>query len=174
MGQSWTQTKLWPPSEHSGEGETSAKAVLEHLGMVLGSDAFAGAWRQRHLLRFLVEKHLCGQTGELQEYDVGVAVFEKGKDFDPRLNPIVRVETSRLRMRLRKYYERQGHANLLRIELPRGSYVPRIIGDDGRELIVSAGLDGPAPLPAAATVRGGQVRLWHHLTERFLSCIRRG
>ena len=35
-------------------------------------------------------------------------VFDRGADFDPRLDPIVRVEASRLRARLLKYYEAAG------------------------------------------------------------------
>lgn len=51
-------------------------------------------------------------------------MFDRGADFDPRLDPIVRVEASRLRARLLKYYEAAGTETDLRIELPRGAYVP--------------------------------------------------
>lgn len=71
-----------------------------------------------------MERHLAGATGSLKEYTVGLEVFGRGVDFDPRLDPIVRVEASRLRARLQKYYERPDADDSVRIDLPRGAYVP--------------------------------------------------
>lgn len=104
--------------------EPSKDDIFQHLDRILKSDLFAGAPKQRHLLRHLVEKQLQGATGELKEYSVGVEVFGRGSDFDPRLDPIVRVEVSRLRTRLQKYYERTGADDTVRIDVPRGAYIP--------------------------------------------------
>ena len=79
------------------------------------------------MLRHLVEKSLQGAGAELKEYTLGVEVFDRGSNFDPRLDPIVRVEASRLRSRLRKYYEEDGVASEIRIELPRGAYLPSFV-----------------------------------------------
>ncbi len=45
-------------------------------------------------------------------------------NFDPKTDPIVRVEAGRLRTRLKTFYEAEGLNDLISIELPKGSYVP--------------------------------------------------
>src|SRR5579863_9384177 len=101
-------------------------AVRQRLDAILHSQTFHGARRQQKLLKHLVEERLAGRESLLKEYTVGVVVFERGEAFDPRIDPIVRVEASRLRSRLEKYYESEGNDSDLRIQLPRGSYVPVI------------------------------------------------
>jgi serine/threonine-protein kinase len=77
-------------------------------------------------LRFTVEELLAGRACRLKEYVIGVEVFDRGDSFDPRVDPIVRVEARRLRSKLCDYYEREGRLETLRIEFPKGGYVPRI------------------------------------------------
>lgn len=76
-------------------------------------------------LRFAVERALDGRGGELKEYLVGVEIFDRDESFDPRVDPIVRVEARRLRAKLKSYYEKEGREDSLRIELPTGGYTPR-------------------------------------------------
>lgn len=102
----------------------SDRDVAEALERILASEQFGGAARQQRLLRHLVSKHLSRTTRELKEYTLGVEVFDRGDDFDPRLDPIVRVEASRLRSRLQKYYDGPGSGDRIRISLPRGAYLP--------------------------------------------------
>jgi Tol biopolymer transport system component len=113
-----------------GLGSPSAEQVLAHLERVLQSSAFSGAPRQQRLLRHLVTNRLQGATSELKEYALGVEVFDRGDNFDPRLDPIVRVEASRLRTRLQKYYEGSGAGEQLRISIPRGAYLPSFVTVD--------------------------------------------
>ena len=56
---------------------------------------------------------------------VGVEALGRGASFDPRTDPIVRAEASRLRSRLERYYADEGRGDELIIELPKGKYVPR-------------------------------------------------
>jgi tetratricopeptide (TPR) repeat protein len=56
---------------------------------------------------------------------LGVEVFEKGSDYDPRIDPGVRVEMTRVRAKLAEYYVSEGQNSSLRIELPKGSYAPK-------------------------------------------------
>ena len=60
----------------------------------------------------------------LKEYPVGVDVFGKDPNFDPRMDPIVRVQARRLRMRLVSYYAEEGHSDPVITELPKGGYTP--------------------------------------------------
>ncbi len=99
----------------------SARAQLEQ---VLASKAFAFADRQRRFLRFIVEQELSGRGGDIKEYLLGVEVFDRAESFDPRVDALVRVEARSLRVKLREYYETEGHADPVLIELPKGHYVP--------------------------------------------------
>ena len=53
-------------------------------------------------LRYVVERALAGEGDQLKEYVIGVAVFGRGDDYDPRLDSIVRVEARRLRTQARR------------------------------------------------------------------------
>lgn len=100
-------------------------AALDALERVLSSAAFQGAERSRALLRFVVEQTAGGGSERLKEYTVGVEALGKGQSFDPRIDPIVRAEASRLRTRLERYYATDGRGDALVISLPKGSYVPQ-------------------------------------------------
>lgn len=100
-------------------------AILEELAKVLSSALFRGSNRSSKLLRFLVEQTLNGQQSRLKEYAVGTAALGRARSFDPRTDPIVRTEASRLRSRLDNYYRTEGQDDLLVIVLPKGRYVPR-------------------------------------------------
>ena len=52
------------------------------------------------LLEFLVNAVLEGRAQYLKEYTLGAEALGRGADFDPRVDPIARVEASRLRGRL--------------------------------------------------------------------------
>jgi tetratricopeptide (TPR) repeat protein len=75
-------------------------------------------------LRYVVEETLAGRNGSLKEYSLGVVVFDRGDEFDPRLDPIVRVQARNLRVRLAQYYAGPGTDDPVVIELPKRTYVP--------------------------------------------------
>jgi|GEM_PF-1468932 len=131
-----------PPATGAESSDARSKEIRAHLERILASATFGAAKNQQRLLRFLVEALISGDAPHIKEYSLGVEVFGRGADFDPRLDPIVRVEASRLRNRLHKYYETEGRGSQLIIDLPRGGYVPAI-----RELSV----EQPATAAAAST-----------------------
>ncbi len=99
-------------------------AVRTQLEKVLASKIFAPASRLSRLLRYTVEQTLLGQADQIKEYVLGVQVFDRGDDFDPRIDPVVRVEAHRLRAKLKQYYAAAGPSDGVLIELPKGSYAP--------------------------------------------------
>jgi TolB-like protein len=103
-----------------------AAAVTEHVNEALKSPLFAKAERQARFLRFVVEAALQSPTPNVREFDIALAVYDRRRDYDPRTDPIVRVEAARLRARLREYYEHSPPA-YVRIDLPKGAYVPQFI-----------------------------------------------
>ena len=98
--------------------------VREHLAAVLHSPPFSRSERLKRFLEFIVESELTGHRRDIQEYTIGLEVFDRGKSFDPRTDSIVRGEAHRLRKRLKKYYAVHGRLQPIRIELPKRGYVP--------------------------------------------------
>jgi TolB-like protein len=105
-----------------GSAKPSPEAVRAQLDKILASHAFRGAERPGRFLRFVVEQALGGN--HLKETLVGVEVFGRKPAYDPRLDGVVRVEAVKLRSRLKAYYETEGAADSIRIDLPKGGYLP--------------------------------------------------
>lgn len=101
-----------PPSE-----------VEAHLERVLASATFKGAERSARLLRYIVSETLQGRGRALKDYTLGAEALGRGEAFDPRTDPIARVEASRLRSRLELYYATEGGQDSVRIQVPKGGYV---------------------------------------------------
>ena len=104
-----------------GADEIAVRAALDR---VLSSTVFANVGRLKRFLAFIVEQTVSGGGDKLKEFPIGIEVFEKPDSFDPRNDPIVRVQARRLRAKLAQYYETEGREEELWIELPKGSYVP--------------------------------------------------
>jgi TolB-like protein len=104
--------------------QSNGQASREELERVLASACFARSEGLSRLLRFLVERQLEGRESELKESLIGVEVYGRSPDYDPKLDSTVRSEVARLRARLSKYYSTEGSQDLLVIELPKGGYVP--------------------------------------------------
>ena len=104
--------------------QRNPQSPREELERVLSSDCFARSEGLSRLLRFLVERQLEGREGELNESIIGVEVYGRRPDYDPRRDSTVRSEVRRLRALLSKYYSTEGSQDLLVIELPKGAYVP--------------------------------------------------
>ena len=100
----------------------SPECVRAQLDKILASNAFAGAERPGRFLRFVVEQALAGN--QLKETLLGVEVFGRNPSYDPRLDGVVRVESVKLRSRLKEYYETLGAGDPVRIDLPKGGYLP--------------------------------------------------
>jgi TolB-like protein len=100
------------------------QAVRDHLERIVADDLFSGAARLCRFLRFTVEAKIGGREDQVKEFVIGREVFDRKDGYDPRLDPIVRVEARRLRAKLAEYYAGPGRTEPLRLEYPRGSYVP--------------------------------------------------
>jgi TolB-like protein/tetratricopeptide (TPR) repeat protein len=70
----------------------------------------------------LVDRTLAGEGDQVNEYSVGVDVFDKLPSFDPRSDSMVRTDITRLRQRLRQYYAEEGSGDPVVIDLPARSY----------------------------------------------------
>jgi hypothetical protein len=94
------------------------------LQAVLASQLFVRSPTLAHLLSYLCEKKLAGETGQIKEYSIALDVFDRRDSFDQDTDSIVRVQANRLRKRLAEYYRGEGATHALRIAIPIGQYVP--------------------------------------------------
>src|SRR5579885_1653318 len=105
--------------------ELSPEAVQNQVERILSSEKFARSKRLRSLLRFTLQQTLQGHADTLKEYVIGTEVLKKPDSYDPRRDSLVRVLASRLRVKLKEYYNDGGSDDPLVIEFPKGKYVPR-------------------------------------------------
>jgi serine/threonine-protein kinase len=90
---------------------------------MLSSRVFASSARLSKFLVYIVEAALAGKKAA-NEYLIGVEVFKRDKNFDPRVDPIVRVHARRLRSKLAQYYETEGVDDTVDIHVPLRTYIP--------------------------------------------------
>src|SRR5579871_2958232 len=88
--------------------EFSPDAVQNQVDRILYSEKFARSKRLRSLLRFTVTQTLQGNADTLKEYVIGTEVLKKPDSYDPRSDSLVRVLASRLRVKLKEYYNDGG------------------------------------------------------------------
>jgi tetratricopeptide (TPR) repeat protein len=115
-------------------------AVEAALEKVLSSPALRTSARLRRFLTYVVRHALAGDADRIKEYSIGVEVFDRGLQFDPRCDSIVRVEALKLREKLLEYYRTDGATDIVTISLPKGAYHPTF---DVRERFPAALFDDP-------------------------------
>jgi TolB-like protein/Tfp pilus assembly protein PilF len=130
----------------------SSSEVREQLDRIISSQTFRAAEREKAFLRYVVQQTVKGHGAELKEYTIGVAAFERGDEFDPRRDTIVRTEARNVRRRLARYYQEEGRGDPIRIELPKGGYAPQFIRLRGPEELVVSGALTPELEAAVAPV----------------------
>ena len=102
----------------------TSEAIKLQLERILQSAEFRASDKQRKFLRFVVNETLEDRALQLKGYTIAVAVYGRSDDFDPQVDPIVRVEAGRLRRALEHYYLTAGRNDPVQIEIPKGGYVP--------------------------------------------------
>lgn len=113
------------PGAGTPPGQETAAELREELEKIIASPEFSGSKRCQALLRYIVEKTLAGQSAELKERTLAVALYARPVDADLEKDSAVRVCASHVRTRLSRYYaSAAGAASRWRIELPPGAYTP--------------------------------------------------
>jgi hypothetical protein len=75
-------------------------------------------------LLYIVDRYICNLTDEITEHQIGVVVFGRAEGYDSNEDNIVRSYARNLRKRLDEYFSGEGSNEILRIEIPRGGYLP--------------------------------------------------
>lgn len=148
------------------EETVSSALAMGALELVLASTEFVSSPQLSRLLRYLVENAVAGNQPAVRESAIASAVFRRGNDFDPKLDPIVRVEARRLRSRLDDFYSTPACSVAeVRIRIPKGAYqpmferiAPGLAGADRiSELKVESDLN---PAAAPTSLQGRSRGLW--------------
>ena len=131
-----------------------ARDVRAELDRILQSRFFRNSERLQRFLKFAVECTLEGATDQLKESVIGRTVFDRGSEYDPRTDSIVRVESQRLRRRLREYYEIEGRGDPVSLVFQPGSYIPAFayLTDVHVSSDEEPGEPVPAPSPSPETI----------------------
>jgi tetratricopeptide (TPR) repeat protein len=111
---------------------------------MLADRRFSSAERNTRFLRYVVEHTLDGKAHEIKETVIATEVYGRSTEYDPKSDSIVRVEATRLRRKLRSYYENEGRDSSVRIHLPSGTYVPNI------EILPAPAVEAPPPVAEPA------------------------
>ncbi|WP_297087484.1 hypothetical protein [uncultured Draconibacterium sp.] len=77
-------------------------------------------------LSYIISEYLEGRGDSIKGYTIGVDVFNRGEDFDPGQDALVRINAGRLRRALDMYYLKEGINDKIKIEIPKGGYNPQI------------------------------------------------
>lgn len=94
------------------------------LDALLASRTFRRADVLRRLLAYLVEQDEAGRSRDITEYELATNVLGRPPDFAPDSDSSVRTRVHALRQKLEEYYREEARETDIRIEIPRGGYIP--------------------------------------------------
>ncbi len=123
------------------------------LNRVIDSELFRSSPQLASFLRFVVEAVLRGEAKRIKGYTIGIEALGRGPGFNPQVDPIVRVEATRLRRTMERYYAGPGVNDPIIIGLLRGSYVPTFRRRGARGAARAPGATSPPTTPRARISR---------------------
>ena len=125
----------------------SEKKIKEQLNGMLESPEFMAAERLGLFLRYVVEQTMSGHSDRIKQYTIAVDALGYGPDFDPQTDSIIRIQARRLRRALDRYSQGPGVADPIKIEIPKGAYIP-VFFDNKIASAVPDSADCPSSVPA--------------------------
>jgi len=122
----------FPP--HSGQNPAVTPDKIQHqLLRILDSPDFQASKMQRKFLQFVVAETIAGRDHEIKGFSIATQVFGRKDDFDQATDPIVSIQANKLRRALERYYLTSGKQDPVRIDMPKGTYVPTFCEQSGIE-----------------------------------------
>jgi len=178
-----TQPQSLATEPLSGISHSEIRAELDRI---LGHRDFEATARMRDFLRFVVEETLEGRAQRLKGKTIAREIFDRGTDFDPAHDPVVRVQAGRLRRALERYFLLSGGRDPVRIDIPKGGYVPlftrqplsRTRLSDMQEIHPRAAPLLPGPTVSVEPTRNlsgdsDQLSLLHGICEELVAALNR-
>jgi hypothetical protein len=153
--------------------ESLQDEIVAQVERITSSSTFATSPRLIQFLRFCVTTSLEGQCDQLKESTIAVSVFGRPPDYDPRLDPIVRVNARRLRDKLERFYETEGQHETIFIEIRKGGYVPRFERRDPVAIPTEVAAESEPAITSIYDRVANRVPATHdyHSTYLWLACL---
>jgi hypothetical protein len=126
--------------------DVEKRAALEQ---VLQSATFTRASQVRNFLRYICEMEIAGRGAALHEYLIAVEAMGRPAAYSTDSDSSVRRRAYALRQKLACVYANELTEARIRIEVPKGSYVPRYVEAVPASARGRLGVDEPAANPAA-------------------------
>jgi hypothetical protein len=126
--------------------ELNASSLTGVLDQLLLSKTFSRSGQLKRLLAYLRDATDSPDPAVWSETSIGTVAFGR-RDFNPKLDTIVRVEMRRLRQKLDEYYASEGADLPVRLRFERNTYRPYV------EPYAPPPLDPPIEPPAEPPVR---------------------
>ena len=154
------------------KGSIPSQNIISHqLKRLLASPEFNATPQQIALLKYVVSQTLAGNASQIKGYTVATEVFGRRSDFNQSIDPIVSIQANRLRQALWRYYKTTGINDPIRIDIPKGTYVPTF--DEQRPGDQHIAAEQAAPVGFMATWPTVLVRplanLTNHSEDNYLS-----
>jgi len=115
--------------------------IQQQLQRIFADQTFAVSDILKRFLSFIVAETLEGRSNQIKEYTIGVNVLNKPQSFNPSQDAIVRIHAGRLRRALHYYYNGAGATDAIRIEMPKGSYLPYFVSNEVGSIEIHSGMN---------------------------------
>ncbi len=135
----------------------------EEVQRILHSPQFRRAPKLQRFLELVCDYHFQNRSAEINEFTIATQAFGKGQDFEPSADSLVRVQAREIRRRLREYYQGEGKASRLILDIPIGRYAPVFTSLD---VVPAVPAVLAAPVRRVPSLRSA----WLILTGTVLAC----
>lgn len=114
---------------------------------IVASHSFSKSARLSAFLLYVCERAILGRLDEVNEQHVGIHVFDRAADYNASEDNIVRAHARLLRKKLDEYYADEGTHEEIRVQIPKGAYLPVF---DAMQVVAEPGVvETPAKAPRA-------------------------
>jgi hypothetical protein len=145
-----------------GSREVTPEDKKSALEGVLQTASFLRAEQLRNFLRFICEMEMAGRAGEITEYLIGVEALGRPAGYSTAEDSIVRRRAIDLREKLEEVYTGELAAARVRIELPKGRYVPHFV-------LAPAVPNGAAAVPMPPVAAAARASTWRTFAVGFVA-----
>ena len=132
------------PASHNSS--ITSVEIEKQMSRILGHQDFSASTSLKKIFRFIILETIHGRADTIKAYTIATRVFGRNKNFDASRDPIVRIQAGKLRQSLERYYLLAGADDPIKIDIPKGAYVPTF----ARQQVVTC-TDTPAASVSALT-----------------------
>lgn len=147
-------------SATQSESVKSADKRQEQINRVVSSPVLQSSEALCSLLKFLARNSIATPEVPVKEYQIATELFGRPASFDPRLDSAVRVQMSRLRVKLNEYYNTVGREDLMVVQIPKGSHAVTFTDREPVRVEAQPTAEAAESSPAAARPKKANFGRW--------------